>query len=123
MLLWSVREPRRREDTGILAVAGDRSVAAFVRHLRRHLATFARVLTYPTLLSIVGYGALAWAPALFDRRFAIPASRSGVILGILVALAGGVGAFALSLVMLTRLRLPEHEPGRIVPAEPVVPVV
>jgi len=33
-----------------------------------------------------------------------------------------VGAFALSLLVLTRLRLPEHEPGRIVPAEPIVPV-
>jgi MFS family permease len=91
VLLWSVREPMRREDSGIPAVAGGRSVADFVRHLRRHLGTFARVLTYPTLLSIVGYGALAWAPALFDRRFAIPPSRSGIILGILVALAGGGG--------------------------------
>lgn len=34
-----------------------------------------------------------------------------------------VGAFALSLVMLSRLRLPEHEPGRIVPAQPADPIV
>jgi MFS family permease len=33
------------------------------------------------------------------------------------------GAFALSLVMLSRLRLPEHEPGRFVPAQPADPIV
>jgi MFS family permease len=49
------------------------------------------VLTYPTLLSIIGYGALAWAPAQFDRRFAIPPARSGIVIGIVVAAAGAIG--------------------------------
>jgi MFS family permease len=42
-------------------------------------------------LSIVGYGALAWAPALFDRRFGLAPSKSGVLLGVIVATAGGIG--------------------------------
>jgi MFS family permease len=49
------------------------------------------VLTYPTLLSIIGYGTLSWAAALFDRRFAIPPAKSGVVIGMVVAAAGGIG--------------------------------
>lgn len=91
LLVASVREPARREDATDVASNEQPSVADFVRHLRAHAATFARVLTYPTLLSIIGYGALVWAPALFDRRFGMPASKSGVILGIIVAAAGAAG--------------------------------
>ena len=101
VLLLTVREPARQED---LSVGGTQvgtqetplkpSTADFIRYLRQHAATFSRVLTYPTLLSIIGYGALAWAPALFDRTFGIPTSRAGVVLGILVAVAGATGTLA-----------------------------
>jgi MFS family permease len=94
VLLLSVREPTRREDTNTTTTGDKPSVADFLRYLGRHSGTFARVLTYPTLLSIIGYGALAWAPALFDRRFAIPPSTSGIVLGIVVAAAGGIGTLA-----------------------------
>jgi len=96
VLLWSVREPARQQDTAkTRGIDSDRpSVADFVRFLRQHPGTFARVLTYPTLLSIIGYGALAWAPALFDRSHGMPPSTSGVILGILVAVAGATGTLA-----------------------------
>jgi MFS family permease len=91
VLLLSVYEPTRREVTEAPTTSTKPSVGDFVRYLGEHRATFLRVLTYPALLSIIGYGALAWAPALFDRRFAIPASKSGVVLGIVVAAAGGTG--------------------------------
>ncbi len=93
VLLWSVREPARQNDSEkIRGIDSDQpSVVDFVRFLRQHPGTFARVLTYPTLLSVIGYGALAWAPALFDRSHGLPPSRSGVILGILVAVAGATG--------------------------------
>ncbi|OGA99703.1 MAG: MFS transporter [Burkholderiales bacterium RIFCSPHIGHO2_12_FULL_69_20] len=96
ILLWTVREPARQQDTAAArGIDVDKpSVADFVRFLRQHPATFARVLTYPTLLSIIGYGALAWAPALFDRSHGIPTARSGVILGLLVAVAGATGTLA-----------------------------
>jgi MFS family permease len=90
-LLLSVNEPARREVSEAPAMSTQPSVGDFVRYLRHHSATFLRVLTYPTLLSIIGYGALAWAPALFDRRFAIKPSSSGIVVGILVAAAGGIG--------------------------------
>ena len=90
LMALSLREPKRHElDTEASTTAP--SIAEFARHLRLHSATFLRVLTYPTLLAIIGYGTLAWAPAQFDRRFAIPPSRSGVVIGILVATAGAIG--------------------------------
>ena len=117
VLLLTVREPARQEDLLVVGTGnhtgtrtGTRthrqrladaqvtppkpSTADFIRYLRQHAATFSRVLTYPTLLSIIGYGALAWAPALFDRTFGIPTSRAGVVLGILVAVAGATGTLA-----------------------------
>jgi MFS family permease len=91
LMVLSLREPRRRELTDAPTSAMAPSIGEFTRYLRQHSATFLRVLTYPTLLSIIGYGTLAWAPAQFDRRFAIPPSRSGVVIGILVATAGAIG--------------------------------
>ncbi|GAA7766952.1 MFS transporter [Cupriavidus sp. SHE] len=95
LLLLSVREPARREVTMDGEISDSQSsFADFAAHLRAHAATFARVLTYPTLLSIIGYGALAWAPALFDRSFGIPVSRSGPVLGMIIAAAGAAGTLA-----------------------------
>jgi MFS family permease len=91
VMVLSLREPARHELTNAPTVGAAPSVGDFVRYLRRHSATFLRVLTYPALLSIIGYGALAWAPAQFDRRFAIPPAKSGVVIGIVVAAAGGIG--------------------------------
>lgn len=91
LLLLTVSEPARMETRTLQGNVDAPSVADFVRHLRTHAATFSRVLTYPTLLSIIGYGALAWAPALFDRVHGIAPARAGVVLGIIIALAGASG--------------------------------
>ena len=91
LMALSVREPPRHELTNAATSIAAPSLGEFTRYLRRHSATFLRVLTYPTLLAIIGYGTLAWAPAQFDRRFGIPPSRSGVVIGILVATAGAIG--------------------------------
>ncbi len=87
LLLLAVREPDRREQRGLAKV----SIGDFVAHLTAHRATFARLLTYPAVLAIIGYGVLAWAPAFFQRVFAIPPGRSGLILGALVAGSGLAG--------------------------------
>jgi MFS family permease len=91
VLLLTLREPARHDATAAFSTRTTPTVGDFVRYLRAHRGTFLRVLTYPTLLSIIGYGALAWAPAQFDRRFAIPPAKSGVVIGIVVAAAGGIG--------------------------------
>jgi MFS family permease len=91
VLLLTLREPARHEVTDTPSIRTTPTVGDFVRYLRAQKGTFLRVLTYPTLLSIIGYGALAWAPAHFDRRFAIPPAKSGIVIGIVVAAAGGIG--------------------------------
>jgi MFS family permease len=90
-LLLAVREPARR-DTARLDVGGDHgSIGEFLSYLGRHAATFSRLLTYPAVLAVVGYGVLAWAPALYERRFGMPPKSSGLIIGALVAAAGLTG--------------------------------
>lgn len=87
LLLLAIRGPARREQRGLAqASTGD-----FIAHLAMHRATFSRLLTYPAVLAIIGYGVLAWAPAFFQRVFAIPPTRAGLILGVLVAGAGLAG--------------------------------
>ncbi|MEA3003202.1 MAG: hypothetical protein QOH81_1990 [Sphingomonadales bacterium] len=87
LLMLLVREPARRETEGVAAA----SIGDFLRYLRAHAATFARLLTYPAVIAAVGYGMLAWAPALFQRKYGLPISKVGVTLGLLVALGGLAG--------------------------------
>ena len=49
------------------------------------------MLTYPAVIAAIGYGMLAWAPALFQRQYGLPIGRVGVTLGLLVALGGLTG--------------------------------
>lgn len=88
VLLLTVREPLRREQG---AKAETCSVGEFIAFLKQHRRTFARLLTYPALLAMIGYGMLSWAPALFERRFDMPTSRAGIILGLIIAVAGLTG--------------------------------
>jgi MFS family permease len=85
LLLMTVREPQRREQMASVEATTTRQ---FLDYLRTHRRTFSRVLSYPALLASIGYGMLSWAPAVFDRRFHMPTSQSGVILGILIAVSG-----------------------------------
>ncbi|HEU4460060.1 MAG TPA: MFS transporter [Methylibium sp.] len=91
LLMLAVREPARQHDTAVVAPADASSLADFFAHLRRHPGCFARLLAFPSVLSYLGYAALGWAPALFERSHGIAPSRSGVVLGVLVALAGAAG--------------------------------
>ena len=94
LLLLTVREPARQEvavASGTTDVGESTSIGDFARYLRQHAATFARVLTYPAVVSVIGYGALAWAPALFERNFGMPPTRSGPVLGVIIAIAGAGG--------------------------------
>jgi MFS family permease len=85
LLMMTVREPQRRVQPGQPDAP---TVRQFMQFLAAQLPTMARLLTYPALLAIIGYSMLSWAPAVFERRFHLPASRSGIVLGILIAAAG-----------------------------------
>jgi MFS family permease len=87
LLILLIREPRRRE----LGRAETASFGEFLHYVGENRATFGRLLSYPAVLAAIGYGVLAWAPAYMDRRFHFPASRAGIIVGIVVGLAGLLG--------------------------------
>lgn len=87
LLLLVIAEPSRHEVRGI----SDATPADFLRYLGQHRRVFARLLTYPAVLAVVGYGVYGWAPALFERRFHLPAAQTGIRIGLLLAVAGIIG--------------------------------
>jgi len=92
VLLLSVQEPHRQETRSADAAGRSQpSIAEVIAYVKQNRATFSRVLIYPSILAIIGYGSLAWAPALMQRRFAVPTSEAAVIIGILIAVCGTIG--------------------------------
>lgn len=89
--MFTFREPARRDNLKWEAGATKGSVREFLLYLWANASAFARILTFPGVVAIIGYGALAWAPTFFDRRYDIPPSSSGLILGALMALGGVTG--------------------------------
>ncbi len=88
-LLLTVGEPRRQDHGRSNPSAPSiRDVGHF---LYRQRATFSRVLVYPAILAVIGYGSLAWAPTMLQRRFDIPSAESGVTIGLLIAICGTLG--------------------------------
>ena len=92
LFLATTREPSRQREILLRASQQEMpSLADFIDYLRQQPATFSRLLCYPTILTFLGYAALAWAPALFERSHGISPARSAVVLGIGVAVAGTLG--------------------------------
>ena len=92
LLLLSVREPLRRNQLGQTGQAVEKSsVRDLLAYLWTHISTYSRVLTYPAVIAVIGYGTLGWAPALFDRRFGMPMTTAGPLIGVTVAVGGLVG--------------------------------
>ncbi|MFT4920059.1 MAG: MFS family permease [Zhongshania aliphaticivorans] len=87
VLMFTIREPERRE----LAQRRNVPISELLAFLRGERATFGRLLFYPSILAIIGYGSLAWAPSVFTRRFNLDISHSGMLLGGLIAAAGILG--------------------------------
>lgn len=89
--LLLVREPNRQETTDVNLGVKTGSIREFLTYLRVNVSVYSRILTYPATIAVVGYGALAWAPALFERRFSMERADIGITLGILIAVSGLVG--------------------------------
>jgi MFS family permease len=87
-LVLTVREPVRRETAGIKPAVRQGSIGEFLRHVARHRISFLCIVSSASMIALVGYGTLGWAPAFFERRFGIAISSSGPALGIMLALAG-----------------------------------
>lgn len=91
LLMLTAREPVRRDTFNTNTDSKQGSIREVAQYMKLHAATFSRMLTYPAILAIIGYGSLAWAPAFYERQYGLPVSYSGLVLGVLIAAAGLTG--------------------------------
>ncbi|WP_404477535.1 spinster family MFS transporter [Novosphingobium sp. BL-52-GroH] len=90
-LLFLVREPARRETAAGgsgSAIPSLRDLFAFMRSNRGALWP---IFLCPTALAVVGYAAVNWAVAFYERSFGLSPQQIGVTLGIVVASGGIMG--------------------------------
>ena len=87
LLLLTVREPPRR-GTG---AAGAPPLRVVVAYFRANVRTFTAHNVGFALLSLAGYGASAWVPTLYIRRFGWTAAEAGIRYGLLVTVCGTLG--------------------------------
>jgi len=85
LLLLTVREPARQGPRGAAPLG---EVAGY---LGRHFRTFAGHNLGFALLSLAGYGAAAWVPTLYIRRFDWSAGEAGIRYGLVVTICGTLG--------------------------------
>lgn len=77
LLAATIREPARQ--VGIKAAAP--SLSSTFRHIGLHRAVLARISGASAIMAMIGYGAAAWMPTLFERRFGILPGQSGPWIG------------------------------------------
>ena len=92
-LMLTIREPVRRGVATAPGSAGSalvstRQVWGYVLDNR---ATFLLLNLGAGMMSLSGYGAAAWAPTFFDRRFSLAPGQSGLIFGLIVGTFGTLG--------------------------------
>ena len=98
LLMWTVREPERREVRGSGGARGVhppastshplRDVVAYIGDNRR---TFLCHTSGYALFALVNYGTAAWLPTMLIRTFGWSAGRAGITLGALTATVGVLG--------------------------------
>jgi predicted MFS family arabinose efflux permease len=91
-LLWFVREPARHRLAG---ESGEpvafRAVLARIGAERR---LYASLIGGITMMSVIGYGSIAWYPEMLARSYGVTKSAAGATLGLVFMLAGTLGSFA-----------------------------
>ena len=93
LLLLTVREPIRK---GVRLSAGGSAAAAPTSgavwsYIRMNYATFAYLTLGTGLIALYSYGANSWIPAMLIRRFRWSPKDTGLVFGIIVAVAGTLG--------------------------------
>ena len=86
-LTTTIREPARVVATD---TAGP-SVKRTFHYMWRHRAVLGRISLASALMAMVGYGTSAWLPAYFERKFFIPPSHSGPLIGLMFIATSMVG--------------------------------
>ncbi len=91
-------EPVRREDVASTAAQEKQQsapgLAAIMAHLRAHGRAYLAPMGAASVLSILGYGTMAWYPEFLIRSFDMPRAEAGSQFGLMFLLAGSAGALA-----------------------------
>ncbi len=90
VLIGTLREPPRRDDTAHAAVTGE----PFFRYLKQHWASFALVVGGYICLGFCAIGWFAWLPTYFIREFKMAPIDAGVQVGTVTTVSGVLGAIA-----------------------------
>lgn len=88
LLVFLVQEPRRRT----AGAKGGMPLRAALAHLRANSRTFIAIYAHSTLLSIMGYGLLAWYPTLLIRSFGMTPGQASLRLGLIYLVLGSLGS-------------------------------
>jgi MFS family permease len=93
LLLLTVREPVRQgarlKTDGSAATVP--TAGAVWSYIRLNAATFACLTLGTGLVALYSYGANSWIPAMLIRRFAWSPRQTGLVFGVIVAVAGTLG--------------------------------
>lgn len=94
LLMYTIREPLRRGQSGApQATGGKAQLAEFRAFLRAHRATFATLFASFTVLVLIAYGNFAWMIVFLIRTFGWTAGEAGLAYGLVVLTFGTSGAF------------------------------
>lgn len=88
-LMFTIREPRRRE--GVSAATGTGSAEGFVRHMRHAPSAYGAVHFVSAMTAFVGFGVASWVATYFVRTFGLKPSEAGLMVGPVSAMSGVVG--------------------------------
>jgi MFS family permease len=93
-VLWTVREPARRDARGALLQGSGKAgapLSAVIAYLKLNWKTFACHNLGFALLSFSAYGSTAWIPTFLQRTHGMSPRDSGVYYGLIVMVAGTLG--------------------------------
>jgi MFS family permease len=92
-LLCFMREPERR-DNAQLGESRPYSIGEVLEWLRRHWRAYGALIGGVSLLSILGYGTMAWYVEFLVRTFAVNRAEAGAQFGLVFIFAGSLGTLA-----------------------------
>lgn len=93
IVYFTIREPARGASDGVTPGTEDaptvKEVMSFLwsQHAFRHIAIGS------ALIAFVGYAAVAWWPTFLVRSFEMTLTEIGMLLGLVIGIAGGIGTF------------------------------
>lgn len=90
LMAW-VREPPRSGQGAVAAAAAETSVTAVVEQLHSHRGAYLSLILGVSLLSIVGYGTMAWYTEYLIRIHEVDRAAAGSTFGLVFIVAGSFG--------------------------------